>query len=255
MTDKAIRLKIASDLEALARILVEQNLIQDASPLYSAASNCRDSSNEGMWEYRINNLIFRGSTRLKSKPAVVNNISISFSIYIEGFCQFQDERDPLTALQVNIVIYGDQRVEENDSQVLKSVKASWHLDRHVQDPDDKETPEFFHPCYHFHFGGRLLGDLPSDKENIYSVLLLDSPRIAHPPLDGFTGIDFVLTNFMSVSELGFREEGSFQNLMIEPQRLLWKAYTNMLAGNWEANAHLLPWTPSSIWPQLLTARR
>lgn len=77
-----------------------------------------------------------------------------------------------------------------------------------------------------------------NKKNI-PVILADTPRIAHLPMDAILGIDFVLTNFWDTSVLSFRNEGAYINLLTESQKNLWKPYIDTLHGFWQANAHKL----------------
>jgi hypothetical protein len=79
-------------------------------------------------------------------------------------------------------------------------------------------------------------------------LILESPRIAHPPMDAILGIDFVLTNYFCSSRLDFREEGDYSNLLRAAQKRIWLPYARAL--DWTKRREDNDWAPSRIWPQL-----
>lgn len=253
MSDESVRGQIASNIENIGRILSTNRVVTDIGPLYSAASQCRGFSNPGMWGYNVNNLLFRAQGNLKKIPVNVEEISIRFSISIEGFCEPEEGKDPLTQLKFDISIYGRQLIQtESGDTSINTVICSWHLDRHIYSDSDNQ-PEFIHPLYHFQYGGNFLDSATDDDGNTLdfgSALVLDSPRIPHPPMDAIIGIDFILRNFISFPRLSFREEGAYINLLYPAQEHFWKPYADVLAANWQANAHLLPWPPSLLWPQL-----
>lgn len=238
-----VRSKIASDLDKLAETLLRENLIQDAGPLYKAAADCRtDQSQRGIWRYSVENLIFRRVGRLKAfqKDFDLSNAVIKFSIIIEGKCVPNESEDPLMSLGLSVFITGEYE-GEND---VKTASSSWHLDKHGFD----EETEFMHPIYHLSFGGiEFEEELDAKNE---AILLVDSPRIAHPPMDAILGIDFIITNFLGNSLSSVRDDGYYVNLLSEMQRKLWKPYFDSLHGYWQANAHSLSWQPDLIIPQL-----
>jgi hypothetical protein len=234
---------IARKLDMLAELLSKKNLVIDTNPLAKAASMCRDKSTSDEWEYRIDRLLFQPrSTHLKSKDSINHSsIKVELSITIKGVLDPEEGQDPLTHLAMDIVIFSDTR----DG---RKVTGAWHLDRHIENPDDG-MPYFMHPQYHFQFGGHQLEKAVNG--NFGSVLVLDSPRLAYPPMDVFLSIDFVLTNFFEKSELAIRKDGTYRNLIEEMQKELWGTYFASLHGHWQANADDLPWKSSAIWPQML----
>lgn len=251
MSDRSVRGRIASKIEQLARILLAYQVVLDVRPLYSAASQCRDYSSAQRWGYSVSNLLFRANGNLKTIPANVEEISIELSISIEGFCEPEEFQDPLTRLEFNINIIGRQlALADNGEAIYKNASCSWHLDRHI----GEEPPEYIHPLYHFQYGGNSLNigiNDHGDQLDISSTLVLDSPRIPHPPMDVLIGTDFILSNFISSSRLGFRREGEYINLILPVQEQLWKPYADVIAAYWQPNAHLLSWHPIQLWPQLL----
>lgn len=254
MSDNKVRGQIASGLEEIARILTRHQIIRDAGPLYRAASTCREHAGPGMWGYELNNLVFREPGNLKISPADAEEISIELSVDVEGFCDPEPGSDPLRRLIAGFQIQG-RFITDINNGAIRTARSVWRLERDINDPDDN-PPEFSHPCYHFHFGDNQLNAMyDAHRPTNDAVLLLDSPRLPHPPLDGFLGIEFVLLNFISSSRLSFREEGSYGNIIGPRQVAMWQSYSNSLAGHWGANAHLLSWAPVNIWPALVQRRQ
>ena len=243
----AIRAKIASGLDNLAHLLDKEKIVRDVSPLYKAAETCRNNAPaKGIWGYDVENLIFRGLGEMKvfQNEFDTSNATITFSITVKGKCEPSEDEDPLTSLGMQIIMNGDY---EGEIDVIPAFSA-WHLDRH----DSKNESAFLHPLYHLSFGGMYL-ESQLDKKNM-PVILADTPRIVHLPMDAILGIDFVLTNFWQTSLLGFRNEGAYVNLLAESQRNLWKPYFDTLHGFWQANSRQLTWSPFEIIPQLVNNR-
>jgi hypothetical protein len=242
-----IRAKIASNLDQLAQFLIKKTTVLDVAPLHKAAFNCRANNSEiGVWKYSVENLIFRklGDIKVFQREFDVKNATIVFSMAIEGKCEPSENEDPLLSLGMSIFLSGDY-ISGDD---VKTAYSSWHLDRH----NSEKEAAFFHPSYHFSFGGMHLEE-QLDAENA-PVLLADTPRIAHFPMDAILGVDFILTNFWQSSLLGYRAEGVYVNLVGESQKSLWKPYVDTLYGFWQENPHKLPWSPYEIIPQLMDNR-
>lgn len=143
-------------------------------------------------------------------------------------------------LEFNLVVKG---LTKNGEPLV----ASWHLDRH---PDDSPT-ESVHPVYHFQYGGRKL-IIPND--NYGNHLVLDMPRIMHPPLDLILGIDFVLSNFLGKTRNAMCSERPYVNSIAELQNLIWRPYVYSIARHWPTYGNeneRYEWDSHSIYPQLL----
>lgn len=208
---------------------------------------CRSNApDKGIWGYDVGPLIFRGLGKIKvfQNEFDYSNATITFSMTIKGKCEPSADEDPLTALGIQIIMDGNY-IGDND---VSPAFSAWHLDRH----NPKSVSKFLHPLYHMSFGGiHLRSQL--NKKNI-PVILADTPRIAHLPMDAILGIDFVLTNFWDTSVLSFRNEGAYIKLLTKSQKNLWKPYIDTLHGFWQANAHKLRWPPFEIIPHLVNNR-
>jgi hypothetical protein len=240
--DDVIRAEIASSLDLLAEVLRKSNVVPDIFPLRNAADECRKYHYQGMWGYTVQGLVFRRVGKLKAfqRGFDLNNVTIKFSMRIEGKCYPLNGEDPLVSLGLNIFIIGDYE-GEND---VKTASSSWHLDKH----GFNEETEFMHPIYHLSFGGIEFEEGLDAKNE--AILLIDSPRIPHPPMDAILGIDFVITNFLGNSLSAVRDDGYYANILSDMQKKLWKPYFDSLHGFWQENAHALIWQPSLIIPQL-----
>lgn len=77
----------------------------------------------------------------------------------------------------------------------------WHQDGIVINKKMKKKFHFIHPYYHFHAGGNAIkGKGPG------SLMLLDSPRLPHPPMDIVLAVNFVLCHFFNSQEKKFSDE-------------------------------------------------
>jgi len=247
--DDYIRSRIAINIESLAEILDKNQVVVDTGPLYKAAGSCRNYFKSGMWGYTVENLIFRRLGDLKTIPRNVDirDIVLELSVFAEGFCRPANGHDPLSTLEFNIEIHAEY-IGLNDS--IEKCDSAWHLDRHDDSGQDNpaKNPEFLHPAYHIHFGGRSLENAIGNN-NSY-ILILDSPRIAHPPMEAVLGVDFVLTNFLNASMVTFRDEGNYISIIKTMQDWIWKPYVESLFCMWQPNPTQSPWKPINIWPQL-----
>ena len=157
--------------------------------------------------------------------------------------------DPFVWLEFNIIIEGSRFEDGKHQQLL----TSYHLDRHILNKEDRES-EYPHPLYHFQFGGRKLSEQNSE---IYTgdLLVLDSPRIAHYPMEAILGIDFILSNFFPETRTKIKNESpEYLNLIEEYQRMILKPYIQTHASYWKYEKELLilndVWNPKMICPQL-----
>ena len=242
--DQPKRNEIANLLDKLGEFLVGANVVQDPTPLYKAAGECRNNRPKGRWGYHMERLLFRNLGKLKilQQAFDLQNATLEFSVTVEGVCAYGDRADPLTSLELNIDISGEYLGAASD---LKQAFCCWHLDRHGY----LQPSEFSHPRYHFSFGGRHLESFLTDKD--IAVLLADSPRIPHPPLDAILGVDFIITNFLGASLSKHRADAIYANIVTSMQKSLWKPYIDVLYGHWQPKPQQVSWEPGSIWTQLM----
>jgi len=236
---QTFRRKRATELQRLANILLREKICLDIGPLKKAANQCRRGSGS-KWSYELKSLIFQLTNLRHTIPQNVRGVKLNLTIKVSGDCNPGHASDPFESLEFNILITG-----KHPDNPKKEVISSWHLDRD-ETHDEEGKQEFIHPCYHFQYGGRHM----QDASDYGTGLILESPRIAHPPMDAILGIDFVLTNYFSSSRLDFREEGDYSNLLRATQKRIWRPYALALAEEWSKRSERNAWPPSRIWPQL-----
>ena len=242
-SDKSYRQMLASELESVADMLLRQGLIRSSGPLQSAAGRCRREKLKGGWEYDCTGLEFLLNDRhlgryRNSVPPRLYALEIKLTVGIRGKCDTRRERgDPFDKLSV------DCRVEawETDN-AASSFVCAWHLDR-IEGTAKEASRHFAHPFYHFQFGGRQLPD------NLGEFLSLETPRLAHPPLDAILAVDFVLTNYFPDTWIRLRKDEGYARIVRRAQDRCWYPYARSVAGHWRSDK--CPWPAKHVWPQLI----
>ena len=254
---KAYKKEVADRLRKFGNVLRSDGIIGDRKPFEDAANQCEkgpipevkgvkiDLSN--CWGYTLSNLTLSLPKKKKTdggilpKGATAETVSISSTI-IGNYTRGDYAEDPFSHLEFNVVIKGKS---EDDSILM----ASWHLDRHLENKENKQ-PEDVHPIYHFQYGGKKL-KLPDD--NYGSHIVLETPRLMHLPLDAVLGVDFVLTNFLGSRRKHLcTKEKPYVDCVKDLQKILWRPYLLSVAQTWSAYpATQYDWDSRKICPQLL----
>ena len=217
---KKFRRQRADELRQLARILQEAGVIRDDGPLRSAANLCGKDHKGLAWGYGFAGLSFEltKSELRHTRPKFAKLDSVELGVSLSGSCLDEGvEDDPFTMLNINIVIRG---LDANSNELA----IAWHLDKH-----DGGDSKFYHPNYHFHCGGEKIWECEiSIKDFSYgSLLLLESPRLDHKPLDGILAVDFVLAIFTgSVWHKLKTEDDRYTDLVREAEKRCHYAYCN-----------------------------
>jgi len=255
------RRKMASDLQKLANVLYEYFPTAEISSIQVAITQLKDNqsipqipredTNSNYWGYNLNSLIFKfEKTPDYIFPVGCKDLKIMLDVKAIGDCNdLRTLNDPFKLLEFNIVIEGTRFADK----VGKQLTTSYHLDKHLQGVDDGE-PEFPHPIYHFQFGGRKL--MERKELDTGDLLVLDSPRIGHYPMEAILGIDFVLSNFFPNRWLLLRTEcPEYINLIEEYQDLILKPYVHTHASKWQYSHDTIVnndfWNHALICPQLI----
>jgi hypothetical protein len=258
------RKKLATDLRKLQGILYSYFPTAEISSFESAMTELRNNeripqilyvdSDNDYWGYSLSQLIFNfKSTPRHTMPEGCKDLKLILDIKAVGDCKdLNTLRDTFKWLEFNIVIEGTKFI----NKVPVTLITSYHLDRHIQGAEDGEA-EYPHPLYHFQFGGRKL------KENIEALetgnlLVFDSPRIAHHPMEAILGIDFTLSNFFpQVWSKMKAESNEYVNLIEEYQNIVLKPYIHTHASRWQYSDNNIEvsdlWSPTRICPQLINS--
>jgi hypothetical protein len=240
-----------NELLRLASVLENRSLVRDSQPLKSAAALCviRDlKKGEEFWGYDFEGLEFTkfdDESYRHSRPenSIINSLELSMKL--SGPCLDNNApENPFTELNGDIVVSG---LTANAEKILT---CAWHLDKHIRDEKSAE-PTLAHPEYHFQHGGkniRLLRD--------YGVhQILESPRIAHPPLDAILFVDFILSNYCGIEWRKLRiEDPTYKDLVVAAQERYWAPYALATSVVSKTITSTSPWPAKEIWPQLLIDR-
>lgn len=241
-----IRKEMAANMRKFAEVLEENVPGLDAGALRRAAHSCEEPTAHGRstWGYEITSLKFPGfrpSGRVRPRLADAGEAYVEIGLSITGECnRFREECvDPLLALAVNILVWGEDGTEE--------LITAWHLDRHLgNSTDDSESD---HPRYHFQFGGRRMWQAVT---NYGQVMVPEAPRLAHPPLDGILAVHFVLANFFGNIWMSLMENREYEKLVVDAQEMLWRPYVGALASSWMPGPFdTKPWPADEVWPLLI----
>lgn len=214
---RQFRSQRAEELRRLARILQEADLVRDASPLLRAADQLGDYGGLS-WGYAFADLEFdlKGNSFRHTKPNRAKLDFVELSVLLRGVClDVAVADDPFDQLTVNVLLMGK---DVNDEPLM----AAWHLDKH-----EGGDSEFQHPDYHLHYGGKKVREAENTTPGFSygSLLLLETPRPEHKPLDGILAVDFVLGNFLGPAWRKLRTENErYGELIFEAEKRCCRAY-------------------------------
>lgn len=227
----------ATELRQMASILEAEGVCFDVDPISSASGSCRISKpyGESSWGYDIAKQVFRIENQRHTIPNDLFDISLELSLSVKGMCHNDNDfSNTLSELAVDFVIHGRNTTKQQ-------FVNSWHLDKHIP---GEENPQYAHPEFHFQHGGNLM------RGDYGSAIIFESPRIAHPPMDGILAVDFVISNFLGVYRGQLKDNNEYQNLLRSAQARLWQPYALTTASHWEKGIDT-GWTAPVVWPQLV----
>ncbi len=127
---------------------------------------------------------------------------------------------------------------------VKQFKAAWHLDKHIRSDDgiDGVGSGFLHPEYHFNMGG--FGITKDDNTEYGNILIIDTPRLMHPPLDSILAVDFIINNFYGCKAQNLLTLKGYRRIVANAKKRLWRPYFIALANQWESNFDSLSIEPT-----------
>jgi hypothetical protein len=247
-------------------MLGELNLIRDPQPFFDAEctlTDKRDPEGNYLWRCSLQSVEFAEfdvrEVRMKhTRPTHIQSVAIELSVELTGRCLDANElQDPFRDLAVNCLVRG---FGAQDGIWL----CAWHIDRHIQDEGQEEadaekdkpgehggTPHFVHPDYHFQYGGEGVWGLTDHQYGQH--LLLESPRLAHPPLDVVLATDFVLSNYYGRRWQSLRQEGAYRRIVRDAHDRIWRPYAIATALKWGIAPDETPWDGALLWPHLLAS--
>lgn len=202
--------------------------------LQKLIASCGSSHNED-WEYSISKLAFNDiyldrHVRPHALPHALKSGYAQSKLLLSVACSCKtrtDEAkivDPISTLAVKFVVQVDY-LEGDES---KTSQNSWHLDKH----DPTKGTNTSHPLYHYEFGGTEI--TKSYDFNYGDMLLIDTPRLMHPPLDIVLAIDFIIKHYYKQTDhISLTGNPLYQRYISNARHRVWKPYTVLLASNFQ----------------------
>jgi hypothetical protein len=171
------------------------------------------------WGYDSKEIVFSVNPAPNGVKPAVDRMQIILRINVVGSYVKRPEGVAVNMLECNVIVKG----YKGDDEYI----STYHFDRNIE---GGMAPEYPHPYYHMHFGGR---EMDVDNRNFGNLLLLDSPRVAHLPMEIILGVDFILSNFLPDKWNALRNDGEYVNLHRRYQKLFWRPYIHALAQHWQ----------------------
>jgi len=213
---------IMQGLDFLSKELERLKLCENIQPLKAAIADIVQSPPNQPWTYKISDLpiFIKGSPR--NALPTLDSMTIFLNISITETGSNKDNKrisNLIKSSDFSILIKGKKK-GENDH-----FYASWHLD------NDTNGRDYVHPQFHIAFGGSKLKE--KIKSNFGDILLLTSPRLPHPPLDGILAIDFILKHFVTEDiHRQLTENKTYKTYIASSQRRLWHPYYTSISKYW-----------------------
>jgi hypothetical protein len=218
---------IGDDLCKLADLLITDGICTNTGSLEAAGNSCSKMATETNWGYKFFNLDFNIDEVRSRIPSFCTDLILRFSIDIEGVVQKEKEiSNPLNKLFFDIEITGSYLDEKEDKVI--PLHCSWHFDKHLKEEGDG-SPKYSHPEYHIAFGGKKM----EGREIYGSTLILPSPRIAYPPMDGPLGVNFILQNYYHKDRIkNILTNPLYMQIIEKSQNRLILPYAQSLISKW-----------------------
>lgn len=225
---------MSAEIITLRDLLVTHHVIRDPSPLEDVLARFRRNIVNNKSGYELSSLMFYKCESMSHiRPADIRpskamplEIKLGVSVSVDNDYSFNNIQSMCINIEYEaqrevVTFPGGVEVRKN-----KTSHGSWHLDYH----SEKEQTSLAHPLYHFHHGGKKMyghGDYGD-------VMILDAPRVAHPPLDLVLAIDFVISNFMEREWAVLSGVTEYRSLLCKAQERWWKDYYLNVASYWGA---------------------
>ncbi|MGN8711189.1 hypothetical protein ACTNDU_09385 [Hallella faecis] len=206
--DQKVRGEIASDLKKFANVL--QNTFGRTfalSPITSAIEEVKTYGEEGRWGYSVENLIIPTKITRHLCPSNLKKCELSVSAQVKGSTKNWDEKGLVERLDdsnFNATLRAENYKKPN---VTFEYKVGFHIDK-LRDSDGSEE---MHPLYHVHY----FNESGIEGDNNMRAFNLDSPRLAHHPVDFILGTILVIANFNKQKYDEICENGLCKGLCLE----------------------------------------
>ncbi|MGL5424682.1 MAG: hypothetical protein ACRDAJ_17175 [Serratia fonticola] len=224
---------LINELTELRELLTRYGVVRDSSPIEAVLSKFRRNIRNQEYGYALVDLVFinekkNGHVRpVDISPCKEMPIEIKLGAVVDVVNSY--DYDNIISMNIDIEYEADRLVQSliDGEVIIKKAHGSWHLDYHSHG----EPTSLVHPLYHFHHGGRKM----YNHQDYGDVMIMDAPRVAHPPLDIILAIDFVIANFMEEEWDKLSQDASYQELLRSAQDRWWKKYYMHIVGFWNNN--------------------
>ena len=132
---------------------------------------------------------------------------------------------------------------------------SLHLDKDEKQFNDKKEelkPDFTHALYHLNFGGDAMRKHKNEDGKPYnygSLLLMETPRVVHHPMDAILAVDFILRNFYKEeNHIKITRQPKYKQLLKKAACRYLKPYYQGIMSKWDDIETDL--TPEYLLPSL-----
>lgn len=241
----AFRNERASEIEALAR-LIEKTNIGSPHQIYTAAQSLRDekcgfhtpgTTDYSCWGYTIEDLkLYLPELPRHVAPKSIHSLDLTIDIDLLCKCDDWDNlNDPFQKLNFRVALRGLDSVKE--------YSFGFHIDKH----NHAHQTDEIHPIYHLQYSPALR----NQATDYGSLLMLDTPRMMHAPVDLVLGLDLVLSNFLPKVWDKLRDEQQYVALYKKYLDSIWKPYVHTWASHWAYDLANITWQPSLLCPYLL----
>ncbi len=245
---------IAMDLQYLAMCLLKYDFCnqENIKPIYDAAGNCKNIT-DTIWQYKLSSPIqFNLSTMPDhSLPPDIKKVSIFLDVDITGKHYADTIYCPIDKIKFEIDIKAERWNDQ--SCEIDNFIARWHCDADI-DPVTRYT----HSLFNISFGGIKMKSKATASGNINSfygaALILNTPRIVHPPMDVILGVDFILHNFFTKKECEkIMQDKTYQRIVRHSQERLWRPFALSFASHWQNDIATIDESinPLKIFPNLM----
>lgn len=220
MADKA---RVIENVERLINVLQEHGVIHSDTPLRELIKGLKKTRVDRGLNYELIDLAFHN---LSGKQFINNEKwdAKTFEVKLHlNIALLPDKEFKFGSVRSSVV---EITYEAHSEVTCELTRGAWHLDFH-----DDSSPEFIHPNYHFHHGGRRI---KQETEDYGELVLLDAPRLMHPPLDLFLAVDLLASNFLKERYWrNLRADTTYQEIIKESQLNWWKKYYQQIADYWK----------------------
>ncbi|MCE7556357.1 hypothetical protein [Aliivibrio fischeri] len=213
------------NVESFIQILEQHGVIKSSTPLHELIKELNKTRIDKGLRYQLIGLDF---LKLSNKQFINNEkwdangfrvqLHLNLSLNPNNVFEFGAVNNSVVEIMY----------EAHSEDTCELARGAWHLDYHKDELDT--APEFIHPSYHFHHGGRRIKE---ETENYGELVLLDAPRLMHPPLDLFLAIDLLVSNFLEKRAWrNLRADTAYQEIIKLSQIKWWQEYYQQVADYW-----------------------